>query len=92
MKYPRRIRTYCPHCDEHQEFSITVYRKGKDRALAEGNRRYHRKQQGYGGQVKPKQRQTAKTTRKQVVDARCTSCGYILHKLGIRLRRLTIST
>ena len=64
MKYPRTIRTYCNRCRQHTEFGVSIYKKGRDRNLAEGNRRYKRKQKGYGGQVKPRQRKTAKTTKK----------------------------
>jgi large subunit ribosomal protein L44e len=68
-----------------------MYKKGKDRTLAQGTRRYKRKQEGYGGQVKPKQRKTAKTTKKQTLIARCQTCGYKSPTLKIRLRKLTIS-
>lgn len=91
MNYPRSRRMYCQRCKQHTNFAIALYKKGKDRNLAEGNRRYHRKQEGYGGQVKPKQRKTAKTTRKQTLIARCRTCGYESHTLQIRLRKLTIS-
>lgn len=92
MKYPKSIKTYCPRCGKHSEFAVSLYRKGKDRSLAEGNRRYRRKQEGYGGQKKPKQRRTAKTTKKQVVMLSCGVCGYKTERLGIRLRRLVIAT
>lgn len=91
MNYPRSRRTYCKKCKQHTEFTVSMYKKGKERALAKGTRRYKRKQKGYGGQVKPKQRKTAKTTKKQTLIARCGTCGYESHTLQIRLRKLTIS-
>ena len=91
MKYPRSINTYCPKCGKHSEFAVSLYKKGKDRGLAEGNRRYARKQEGYGGQVRPRQRKTSKTTKKQVVMLRCSTCGYKMERLGIRLRKLVIA-
>jgi large subunit ribosomal protein L44e len=91
MKYPRQLNTYCPRCVKHREFTVSLYRKGKDRKLAEGNRRYARKQEGYGGQRKPRQRKMAKTTRKQIVMIRCTVCEYKTSRLGVRLRRLEIT-
>jgi len=91
MKYPRRMKTYCPRCKTHTEFTVSQYRKGRDRKLAEGNRRYARKQEGYGGQRAPRQRRTAKTTRKQNVMLRCTVCSYQTSRLGVRLRRLEIT-
>jgi large subunit ribosomal protein L44e len=91
MKYPRRLNTYCPRCVKHTEFTVSLYRKGRERKLAEGTRRYARKQEGYGGQVKPRQRRMSKTTRKQVVMIRCTVCDYQTSRLGVRLRRLEIT-
>jgi large subunit ribosomal protein L44e len=68
-----------------------MYKKGRESILSEGTRRYKRKQKGYGGQVKPRQRKTAKTTKKQTLMAHCQTCGYESPTLKIRLRKLTIS-
>lgn len=91
MKYPKDITTYCPRCGKHTEHAVSLYKKGRDRSLAEGNRRYKQKQEGYGGQRKPRQRRTAKTTKKQTVLLRCKTCGCKIPRLGIRLRKLEIS-
>lgn len=91
MKIPKTLTTYCPKCNKHSEHSISLYKKGRDSSLAEGNRRYERKQEGYGGQRKPKQRQTAKTTKKQTLLLKCRTCGYTIQKMGIRLRKAEIS-
>ena len=91
MKYPRNIKSFCQKCKTHTDFTVSLYKKGRDRSLAEGNRRYERKQEGYGGQRKPKQKRMAKTTKKQNLIIQCNSCGYKRQKLGIRLRKLTIS-
>ncbi|MHA2408048.1 MAG: 50S ribosomal protein L44e [Candidatus Ranarchaeia archaeon] len=90
MKYPRTIKTYCPRCGKHTLFTVSQYKKGQDRRLAEGNRRYARKQEGYGGQRAPRQRKTAKTTKKQSVILSCNTCGYKTLRLGIRLRKLEL--
>jgi len=91
MKYPKDITTYCSRCRKHTEFAVSLYKKGRDRVLAEGNRRYKRKQEGYGGQRAPRQRRTAKTTKRQLIILRCKTCGYKTQRLGIRLRKLEIS-
>lgn len=91
MKMPKIISTYCPKCKKHVEHSVALYRKGRDRSVAEGNRRYARKQEGYGGQRKPKQRKTSKTTKKQTLLLKCTVCGYTIQKMGIRLRKMEIT-
>ncbi len=90
MKVPSRIRTYCPRCNKHTIHIVSLYKAGRRRALAAGERRYEAKKKGYGSKRKPEQKRTAKTTKKQVLKLRCTVCGYISHREGIRLKRLTI--
>ncbi|HDI31643.1 MAG TPA: 50S ribosomal protein L44e [Thermofilum sp.] len=90
MRVPNKIRTYCPKCRSYTEHSVTLYKPGKRRTLAAGQRRYLAKQKGYGSKRKPEQKKTAKTTKKQVLKLKCSVCGYIIHKKGIRLRKLEI--
>ncbi len=66
---------------------MVIYKAGKRRSLAEGERRYRRKQEGYGSQRKPEQKRFAKVTKKVVLKLRCVECGYILHRRGIRLKK-----
>ncbi len=91
MKVPKTMNIYCPKCNKYTEHSVSLYKKGRDRALAEGNRRYARKNEGYGGQRDPRQRKTAKTTKKQALMLKCKDCGRVIEKLGIRLRKLEIA-
>lgn len=42
--------------------------------VAQGKRRYDRKQSGYGGQTKPVFHKKAKTTKKVVLRLECTAC------------------
>lgn len=91
MKVPKSLTTYCPKCKKHTEHTISLYRKGRDRPLAEGNRRYARKNEGYGGQRDPRQRKIAKTTKKQLLMLKCKTCGQIVERMGIRLRKLEIA-
>ncbi len=90
VKVPSRIRTYCPKCRKHTVHEVMLYKPGKRRTLAAGQRRYLAKQKGYGSQRKPEQKRTAKVTKKQVLKLRCTVCGYTIHKRGIRLKKLEI--
>ena len=90
MKIPKKIRTYCPRCRIHTEHSVTIYKHGKRRALAEGERRYRRKQKGYGSKRKPEQKRFAKVTKKVVLKLKCTKCGYISHREGIRLKKFEL--
>ena len=91
MKVPKTLTTYCPKCKKHTEHSISLYKKGRDSSLAEGNRRYARKNEGYGGQRDPRQRKTSKTTKKQTLMLKCKTCGRIIPRMGIRLRKLEIA-
>ena len=90
MKIPKKIRTYCPRCRTHTEHSVTIYKHGKRRALAEGERRYRRKQEGYGSKRKPEQKRFAKVTKKVDLKLKCTKCGYISHREGIRLKKFEL--
>jgi large subunit ribosomal protein L44e len=90
MKVPKVIVTYCPRCKTHTEHSVTIYKHGKRRTLAQGQRRYLRKLQGYGSKRKPEQKRFAKVTKKVVLKLKCTKCGYIQHRKGIRLKRVEL--
>jgi len=91
MNIPKEIRTYCPKCKAHQAHSVTLYKAGKRRALAKGERHHNREKKGYGGQKYPLQREFSKTTKKQTLKLKCKTCGYARHKDGMRLSKLVIA-
>jgi len=90
MRYPKEKRTYCPKCKTYTEHTVSLYKKGKDRKMAQGARRYRRKKQGYGSQPKPIQKRFSKTTKKFTVKLKCKNCGYIIQKQGMRLKKLEV--
>jgi len=90
MKVPKEISTYCPKCKAQQAHTVSLYKAGKRRALALGERRHKREKSGYGGQKYPLQRKFAKVTKKQTLRLKCKICGYMLHREGIRLKKLSI--
>jgi len=90
MRVPKEIRTYCPKCRKYTVHTVMLYKPGKRRTLAAGQRRYLAKQKGYGSKRKPEQKITVKLTKKQVLKLKCKDCGYTIHKEGIRLRKLEI--
>jgi large subunit ribosomal protein L44e len=90
MNVPKEIQTYCPKCKTHQTHTVSLYKPGKRRALAKGERHHKREKKGYGGQKYPLQHEFAKTTKKQTLRLKCKVCGYMRHKDGIRLRKLVI--
>jgi len=90
MNVPKETRTYCPHCKQHQVHTVNLYKAGKRRALAKGERAHAREKRGYGGQKYPLQHEFSKTTKKQTLRIKCKVCGYMRHRVGIRLRKLVI--
>lgn len=87
MRIPKKLNSYCPRCKTHTEHGVTIYKHGKRRSLAEGERRYARKQEGYGSKRKPEQKRFAKVTKKVVLKLKCSKCGYITHRRGIRIKK-----
>lgn len=90
MIVPKEIVTYCPKCNKHTAHAVSLYKDGRRRALARGERAHERERRGYGGQKYPILRRKAKVTKKQTLKLRCKECGYTLHREGIRLKRLEI--
>ncbi|HID16818.1 TPA: 50S ribosomal protein L44e [Candidatus Bathyarchaeota archaeon] len=90
MKVPKEMVTYCPRCRKHSPHTVSLYKKGRERALAIGARRHEREKHGYGGQKWPELKRSAKTTKKQLLKLKCKECGYTVSRLGIRLRKIQI--
>jgi large subunit ribosomal protein L44e len=88
---PKQRKTYCSRCKKHTIQSISLYKKGKDRPAAIGNRRHAEDRKGYGGQKFPELKRTAKTTKKMTLKLKCKECGRQLMKPGLRLRKLEIA-
>jgi len=91
MNTPKQVNTYCPKCQTHKVHTVSLYKAGKRRALAKGERAHAlREKKGYGGQKFPRQRKFAKVTKKMTLRLKCKSCGYMRHKKGMRLKKLAI--
>ena len=91
MRVPKEIRTYCQKDKRHTIHTVSLYKKGKERASALGTRRHEEDRRGYGGQKFPELVRTAKTTKKQTLKLKCKECGYEIMRYGIRLRKLEIA-
>ncbi|MHA1265708.1 MAG: 50S ribosomal protein L44e [Candidatus Helarchaeota archaeon] len=90
MKIKKELRKYCPRCKKHTAHTVGLYKKGKDRADAQGARRYERKKKGYGSQPKPIQKKFAKVTKKTMFRLRCKECNYTFQTKGFRSKRVDI--
>ena len=64
MNYPKEIKRYCPKCKKHTTQKVSIYKAGKRRASAIGERRHAEDKKGYGGQKFPKLAKPAKVTKK----------------------------
>lgn len=90
MKIPKTLNTYCPRCRTHTTHQVSIYKAGRRRALAWGERRHAMENRGYGGSKKPIQRRLAKVTKKVALKLKCEKCGHIMHRKGIRLKKAEI--
>jgi len=73
MNIPKVIRKYCAKCNTHTEQKISIYKAGKRRGSACGERRHAERKHGYGGQKFPKLAKPAKVTKKvtPIMDMYC---------------------
>ena len=90
MKFPKEMRTFCPSCKRHTLHSLSIYKRGKERASSWGARRQAGRKRGYGGQKFPELIRTAKTTKKQTLKLKCKECNKEIMRKGIRLRKAEI--
>lgn len=90
MKIKGTVNRYCPRCKVYTEHIVSIYKKGKDRSMAEGKRRMTRKTKGYGSFPKPIQKRFAKTTKKTVLKYKCKECDYIIQSKGMRIKKVEI--
>jgi len=92
MRVPPEFRTYCPKCNKYTAHSISLYKAGKRRSMARGERHHERvDRHGYGGSKAPlATRNIAKTTKKQSLRLKCKVCGRVVIREGIRLRKLEV--
>jgi len=90
MNMPKEIRRYCPKCKKHTLQKVSLYKAGKRRGSAIGERRHAEDKKGYGGQKFPKLAKPAKTTKKLTPLLMCPECKKKFNVEGIRLRKLEL--
>lgn len=73
MKMPEKIKTYCPHCKAMTEHRVKLYKKGKTRADAEGQKRHVEKGKGYTSKIAGKVT-VYKQAKNQTVIITCSNC------------------
>lgn len=75
MKYPKKIRLYCPYCKKHTEHSVEIAKKRTRRKMAQGQRRFLRKMLGYHSFPKENPKGREKPTKKLDLRFKCSVCG-----------------
>jgi len=91
MKIPKTLRTFCPKCKTHTEFSVSIYKAGKRHGAKLGERKQAIRKKGYGGQKFPEQHNQAKVTKKTSLMLKCKECSYTLQRKGIRLKKAEVA-
>jgi len=76
--------------DKHTIQKLSIYKPGKRRGMAAGERRHALRKKGYGGQKFPKLAKPAKTTKKVVQILTCPECKKKIMKTGIRIRKFEL--
>jgi len=90
LNYPKEIRRYCPKCRKHTTHKVSIYKPGKRRGSALGERRHAKDKKGYGGQKFPKLAKPAKTTKKVARIYTCPECKKKFNTKGIRIRKFEL--
>jgi len=87
VNIPKEINRFCPKCNKHVVQKISIYKAGKRRGTAAGERRHALRKKGYGGQKFPKLAKPAKTTKKVTQVFTCPECKKKTMKQAIRIRK-----
>ena len=90
VNIPKETKRFCPKCNKHVIQKISIYKAGKRRGTAAGERRHALRKKGYGGQKFPKLAKPAKTTKKVTQIFTCPECKKKTMKDGIRIRKFEL--
>lgn len=74
MKFPKKVRTYCPYCKKHQLHEVEVAKKKPRSALTHGQRIFKRKMKGYGSFPREKP-DYEKSSKRIDLRFKCTVCS-----------------
>ena len=91
MNIPKEIMKFCSKCNKNTKQKISIYKAGKRRGSAIGERRHDEDKKGYGGQKFPKLAKPAKTTKKITPVLTCMVCKKKTSKFGIRIRKFELN-
>ena len=93
MKYPKKLRIFCPYCRKHTDHTAELAKRKTRRKLAQGQRRFLRKMEGYHSFPKENPKGREKSTRKVDLRFKCSVCGKKHMKgKGFRTKKLEFVT
>lgn len=75
MKYPKKVRRFCPKCRKHTEHIVEESKRRPRRENTKSQRRFRRKERGYGSFPKENPKGREKPTRKVDLRFKCTVCN-----------------
>ena len=75
MKFPQKIKTFCPTCKKHTVSTIELAKKKPRGELTHGMRIFNRKMLGYGSFPRENPKGREKSTRKMDLRFKCSVCG-----------------
>ncbi|WP_436936006.1 50S ribosomal protein L44e [Halovenus marina] len=88
MEMPRRMNTYCPHCNEHFEHEVEKVRRGRETGMKWIDRQ-RKRNSGIGNDGKfSKVPGGDKPTKKTQLTYRCSECGKAHQREGWRAGKL----
>lgn len=88
MEMPRRLNTYCPHCNAHHEHEVEKVRRGQETGMKWIDRQ-RKRSQGIGNHGKfSKVPAGEKPTKRTNLTYRCSECGKAHRRKGWRAGRL----
>jgi len=74
MKIPDVIKTFCPKCKKQTEHKVKLYKKGRTRETALGQKRHEQKTYGYTSKIAGKVT-VYKQGKTPTFMLTCTKCG-----------------
>lgn len=87
MKYPKEVRTYCPHCKTHTAHKAKLVSKGAARKMAAGTRKHNRSLYGHGGK-RAGTKSVKKQGKRQKITLECAQCKKKHERvIGVRTRK-----
>lgn len=74
MKFPKKLKTFCPVCKKHTLHTVEKSKKRPRRKMSQGERRVTKLKKGYGSFPRPKP-DHEKPTKRLDLRFKCTVCG-----------------